>query len=107
MVGAVVWLSLTPSPLEVDFESSDKVGHVLAYAALMFWFCKLYAGRTRFLYSLGFLALGIGLEFLQDGLGYRSYDLADMAANALGVLLGWAGALILPGALPGARRETP
>ena len=105
MVAAVVWLSLTPSPPKVDFELSDKVGHLLAYGALMFWFAQLYAGQARFAYASGFVAMGIGLEIAQGALGYRSYELADMAANTLGVLLGWAAALIIPTALPGAGRQ--
>ena len=105
MVVAVVWLSLTPSPPKVDFEHSDKVGHLLAYGTLMFWFGELYAGQARFLYASGFVAMGIGLEIAQGALGYRSYELVDMGANTLGVLLGWAAALLLPTALPGAGRQ--
>jgi len=102
MVCAVVWLSLTPSPPEVDFKESDKVGHFLAYGVLMFWFAQLYTRKTRFFYGAGFVAMGIALEFLQDALGYRTLDLTDMAANTLGVLLGWGVALVSPRALPGA-----
>src|SRR5918992_3871322 len=107
MVGVVVWLSLTPSPPKVDFEQSDKVGHLLAYSVLMFWFGQLYVRRARFSYGAGFVALGIVLEFAQNALGYRTLDLADMGANTLGVLLGWGAALIFPGVLPGAGRDTP
>jgi VanZ family protein len=106
MVAAVVWLSLTPSPPEVEFEQSDKVGHFIAYGALMFWFSQLYAGRTRLLYGAGFVAMGVALEFAQHALGYRTLDRADMAANTLGVLLGWVAALILPRILPSAERNT-
>jgi len=106
MVAAVVWASLTPSPPKVDFEASDKVGHLLGYGMLMFWFSQLYRGRARVLYAAGFGAMGVALEFVQAGLGYRSYDIFDMYANALGVLAGWALALILPRALPGAERRT-
>jgi VanZ family protein len=101
MVGAVVWLSLTPSPPKVDFEQSDKLGHLLSYGALMFWFSQLYTGRkTRTLYAAGFAAMGVALEFVQGQLGYRTYEVFDMCANALGVLLGWAAAAILPQVLP-------
>jgi glycopeptide antibiotics resistance protein len=66
---------------------------VLAYGTLMFWFCQLYpAPRTRLLLAIGFIALGIGLEFVQGALGYRTYDEYDMLANAIGVLAGWAAA---------------
>ena len=52
---AIVWLSLTPSPPEVDVAHGDKRGH-----------------------------------------GCRSCELLDMAANTLGVLLGWAAARVPP-----------
>jgi VanZ family protein len=107
MVGAVVWLSLTPSPPKLEFEASDKLGHLLGYGTLMFWFSQLYVERkTRISYAAGFAAMGVALEFVQGQLGYRTYEVFDMYANALGVLAGWAAALILPRVLPGAERET-
>ena len=33
--------------------------------------------------------MGIGLEFLQDLSGVRFYEVTDMLANGLGVLLAW------------------
>jgi VanZ family protein len=90
----IVWLSLTPSPPTIDLAQGDKLGHFLAYGALMFWFCQPYpAPRTRLAYAIGFAALGVALEFVQRALGYRTYEPFDMAANALGVALGWAAAL--------------
>ena len=100
MVAAVVWLSVTPAPPKVDFAQSDKLGHFIAYGALMLWFAQLYRGTTRLLHAAGFIAMGIGLEFVQRALGYRTFDTLDMYANALGVLLGWAIALVLPRVLP-------
>lgn len=94
---AIVWLSLTPSPPEVDIEHGDKLGHFASYGLLMFWFAQLYVARaTRLAFALGFIAMGIGLEFLQAQVGYRSYDVFDMYANSVGVLLGWGAALLLP-----------
>ncbi len=91
-----MWLSLTPSPPRVDFEESDKVGHFLAYGLLMGWFCFLYLkARIRLAYAVGFIAMGIGLESLQGLLGYRTYEVFDLYANTLGVLLGWAAALVI------------
>jgi len=92
----IVWLSLTPSPPKVDVEYSDKLGHLAAYALLMFWFTRLYArAAVRIAYALLFVAMGIALEFLQGQLGYRTHEVADMLANTLGVLLGWAAAPLL------------
>ena len=96
MVAAIVWLSLTPSPPELDFEQSDKVGHLAAYGVLMFWFSQLYAGRARMAYAAGFIGMGIALEFIQGQLGFRRHDGLDMVANIVGVLLGWAAVALLP-----------
>jgi VanZ family protein len=104
LVAAVVWLSLTPALPRVDIEQSDKLAHLLGYGVIMFWFAQLYAGTARLGYALGFAAMGIGLEFAQGALGYRTYEVFDMFANTLGVVLGWAAALIAPRALPGAQR---
>jgi len=94
---AIVWLSLTPSLPQVDVAYSDKFGHFASYGLLMFWFARLYpANRARVAYAVAFTAMGIGLEFMQAHLGYRTYEVLDMYANALGVLLGWAAALALP-----------
>lgn len=107
LVATIVWLSVTPSPPKVDFEQGDKVGHFASYGALMFWFSQLYLERrTRILYAASFVAMGIGLEFVQGALGYRTYDVFDMYANTVGVLLGWAAALILPRVLPEAETGT-
>jgi VanZ family protein len=87
---AILWLSLTPSPPQIDIEQGDKLAHALAYAALMFWFCQLHGSRrARTGFALGFVALGIAIEFMQRATGYRSFELWDMAADAAGVLIGW------------------
>jgi len=87
---AIVFLSLTPKPPDPGFEYGDKLGHLAAYALLMAWFCWLYRYRyTRLAYGLAWIGMGIALEFAQAATGYRSFELADMAANSLGVLLGW------------------
>jgi len=91
---AIVWLSLTPSPPQVDVAHGDKMGHFAAYALLMFWFAQLY--RRPAAYAAGFIAMGVGLEIAQGALGFRLYDLVDMVANALGVLAGWGAARVLP-----------
>jgi VanZ family protein len=95
-VAAIAWLSLTSSPPKVDVQYSDKLGHFAAYGLLMFWFTRLYLrAPVRAAYAAGFTVMGIGLEFLQGYLGYRTYEVFDMFANTTGVLLGWGAALIL------------
>lgn len=86
----IVYLSLAPVATQAVATHSDKLGHVLAYAALMSWFASLYAGpSSRFKFALGFVAIGIALEFVQRWTGYRTFDVADMVANAIGVAAGW------------------
>ena len=93
MVAAIVWLSLTPSPVRVDVESGDKLGHLAGYGVLMFWFAQLYARRMP--WAAAFVVMGVVLEFVQGWLGYRSFEILDMLANSAGVLLGWGSALLL------------
>lgn len=95
---AIAWLSLAPSLPPVELAYGDKLGHLAAYGLLMFWFAQLYAARL--FYAAGFVAMGVALEFLQAQTGYRSYELLDMAANALGVLVGWTVSVLAPRLVP-------
>ena len=61
----------------------------------MFLFCMAYQDRSaRLLYAAGFVLMGVGLEFIQGWLVYRTYDPLDMLANTIGVALGWAAFLL-------------
>ena len=102
LAALIVWLSLTPSLPEVDLgvEESDKLEHIFAYAPLMFWFCLLYARNgTRLAYAALWIAMGVALEFAQGETGYRNFEVFDMFANTLGVLIGWALAFAIPAGL--------
>jgi len=98
-VAAVIYLSLTPSPPEIDLgRYSDKWEHFAAYATLMLWFCQIRRSwRQRLLLLALFAGLGVGLEFVQRAGGVRSFEIADMEASVLGVLAGW---LLAPPRLP-------
>ena len=86
----VIYLSLAPISIKVPVEEGDKLGHVAAYAALMLWFANLYGTLTRRgMFAIGFVALGVALEFVQGWTGYRTFEVADMVADALGVAVGW------------------
>lgn len=94
MILLMISLSLTPFVPDILIENGDKLGHGMAYAILMVWFAWLYPNlRTRLAYAAGFVVLGIALEFAQGLTEYRTFELADMAANAVGVALGWIAAL--------------
>ena len=93
LIAFVVYSSLTPSPITIPVEHGDKYGHVLAYGTLMFWFAQLYAGsKPRVLWACVFVSMGIALEFLQQLTDYRTFEIADMIADACGVLIGWVAA---------------
>jgi len=89
MIAAVVVLSLIP--LDVDLaEHEDKLAHFIAYGSLAFWFGMLIDGRGRQLgVALTFAAMGVALEFLQGLTDYRTFEVADMIANAIGATVGW------------------
>lgn len=90
LVAAVIYLSLTAHPPEVvSFAFSDKVGHFLAYAVLMGWFGQIFNGRIPlFLFVIGFVFMGISLEYVQGMGHHRHFEYADMVANTIGVVLG-------------------
>ena len=89
MVFSVVVLSLIPVDVDLG-EGRDKVAHFLAYGSMSFWFGMLFAGRARQLgIALAFALMGVGIEFLQGLTDYRTFEVADMVANAIGAALGW------------------
>lgn len=94
LVLLVVYLSLTPKPPPATMNFGDKIGHLAAYAALMGWWMQIERRPERL--ALLFVLMGLALEILQSFTGYRNGDIFDMAANTLGVGLGWLSALLLP-----------
>jgi len=98
LVLLVIYLSLTPAPVTLPIREGDKVSHALAYFVLMSWFANLYSSTSRrAAFAVGFIALGVILEFVQLWTGYRSFELTDMAAGTFGVAAGW---LTAPPRLP-------
>ncbi|OQR92739.1 hypothetical protein ACHHYP_03303 [Achlya hypogyna] len=96
-VGLLLYLSLTPRVVALPPTGGvggDKIGHAAAYAVLMFWWAQLDSCKPRLATAL--ILLGVVLEFLQGATGYRSFDFGDMAANATGVILGWAMSCAMP-----------
>ena len=89
-VALLVYLSVVKSTSAVALPHADKLGHVVAYAVLTFWFMQLYEGtRSRIFVASGILALGVSLEVVQYWTGYRTMEAADALADAVGIALGW------------------
>lgn len=103
LLAAVCWLSLAPHGVESGLEHGDKLGHFLAYLALMAWWGQLDARRDRLLGL--FLLLGAALEALQGLTPSREPSLADMLANAAGAGLGWLATRAWPRWLMGLERR--
>jgi VanZ family protein len=91
-VALIIFLSLLPGPDLPDTSISDKLQHVIAYT-LMSALAVIALGLGRSILHAGLLALilsnvvGIGLEFIQPHFG-RTFDTADMLANAIGATAG-------------------
>lgn len=89
LIAGILLLSLIPIQADLG-ENKDKIGHFLAYGSLMFWFGVLYpSARRQLVTAIAFCAMGIGVEFLQGMTSYRSFEVADMVANSVGVAIGW------------------
>jgi VanZ family protein len=97
-IAAIIALSLMPLQLDLTVDNGDKFGHLASYGLVTLWLAQLYTGlRQRVWLVVGMVALGIALEFAQRATGYRSFEVADMVADALGVVIGW---LLAPPRLP-------
>lgn len=115
----VTYLTLTPNPEDTetgfavarwvavfvlgDAGLADKVAHFMAYGALgaaAFWAQIDLFGR-RWTLPLALAVYGAALEGVQGFGGVRSPELADAFANFLGVVAGYAGAMILARAVRG------
>jgi len=89
LIATVAYLSLTPSPPEVDLLPYDKLRHGFTYACLMFWFGSVYLPAGHPWLAVSLIVFGIALEILQGMGGVRHFEFFDMLANATGVLMGW------------------
>ncbi|MDD5388366.1 MAG: VanZ family protein [Gallionellaceae bacterium] len=94
LVLTVVYLSLTPKPPSIDVSFGDKIGHFLAYATLMGWWSQLDTRHCRL--ALLFVLMGLSMEIAQSFTDYRQGDVFDMAANTVGVGLGWLSVELAP-----------
>ena len=89
MVFSVLVLSLVPMDVDIP-KGGDKIAHFIAYGSMSFWFGMLFTGRARQLaIAIAFAAMGVAIEFLQGLTDYRTFEVADMVANAIGATLGW------------------
>jgi VanZ family protein len=87
---AVTVLSLLPAPYLPSLRLNvwDKAQHTVAYAGLALAGLTGRVGRGVVL-VIGLLAHGAAMEFAQALLGWRSGDLLDWGADAVGVIVAY------------------
>jgi len=96
-IALLLYLSLAQLPPALSVDHSDKLGHLLAYCVLTYgWAQLLPAIRQRFWLGLGFITLGIALEYLQLWTSWHTFDYYDMVANTIGVAAGGILATVTP-----------
>jgi VanZ family protein len=91
----VAALLLMPLPGGVP-DGTDKVVHFLLFAGLAFGAIG-FSHRVGQLAGLALVTIagGTALEFAQRLVDYRTFELADATANALGASLGYALAVVV------------
>jgi VanZ family protein len=87
VVGVVVG-SLVPGQLLRAVSVGDKFQHAGAYFLLMVWFAGLYRRGLHPIIAAVLLLLGAALDVLQGMTRTRSFDLADIAADGVGIAVG-------------------
>ena len=86
-VATILWLALSPAP-PVDGLSFDKANHVSAFLVLSVLADLSFPERSSF-WPAACMLIGFGglIEVLQYWVGYRYFEVADLAADAVGVTI--------------------
>ncbi len=72
------------------FDGSDKWLHGITFALLALWFAGQFRRSGLWRIAVGLLAFGVFIELCQRGVGYRSAEWLDVAADAAGIAAGLA-----------------
>ncbi|HYL93858.1 MAG TPA: VanZ family protein [Alphaproteobacteria bacterium] len=88
VVGSLLPANSLPMRVLGRLHINDKLEHFGAYAVLAF--LPAIHERRGFIIAtaLGAVALGVALEFGQLFLGWRTFEIGDMIADAVGVSFG-------------------
>ena len=88
VVGVCVGSLLPGEIVIVPLSVGDKWLHAGSYLLLMVWFGGIYHTRRHLAVAGVLFALGLVLDILQGTVRSRTFDLLDVAANAVGILVG-------------------
>ncbi len=88
LAATIAWLTLTPSPPTPDLQHpmSDKLYHVLGFAALVFPSALLFKRSLIWIVPLS-VTFGAAIEIIQPYTG-RSAEAMDFVANLIGIGVG-------------------
>lgn len=100
IIGELLPGNSTPMGWIAATHINDKALHFGAYAVLAFLPVFGFGRRRGILLALSMVALGMALEFAQRLVPFRSFEVADMMANALGVSTGIVLALVGQACMP-------
>ena len=85
---------LWPDVSRIAFIEFDKWLHGITFVFLTVWFSGQYS-RNRYLrIAIGLFVFGIIIELCQRMVTYRTAELTDLAADAIGIAFGMAIALL-------------
>jgi len=74
--------------LAAQFNISDKVMHIVAFAVLAIWFSGQYERRSYWRIALGLLGFGVIIELVQATVSYRTSEWMDLGGDAIGITAG-------------------
>ena len=87
-VVVIAWQSLVPPSQIVMTVSSDKVAHLVGYAIVGALAVLSVPTRWWWVAWLATVAMGLVLEIAQALTPYRSFEWADLMADAVGAMVG-------------------
>jgi VanZ family protein len=92
LIVAALLLAPLRSPMSVSY--LDLVAHFLVFACLAFGAVGFsHRGTELTMLAAATIAGGVALELAQGLVPHRTFDILDMAANTLGAMVGYGGAL--------------
>lgn len=83
-----IWLWPDRNQVAQLFGAFDKLAHAIVFALLAVWFAGQYRKASYWRIAIGLLAFGVLIELCQRLVGYRTAEWLDVAADAVGIIIG-------------------
>ncbi|HEB78528.1 MAG TPA: VanZ family protein [Methylothermaceae bacterium] len=86
-LGLLPLIAILPTAPDIGFHINDKIAHAAAFLVLALLTDRALPGRRYdWVNFLSLLTLGMLIESMQYHTAYRSASIADLAADAIGLL---------------------